>query len=323
MKRIVVLGAGESGTGAALLAQKKGFDVFVSDMGTIQPQYCAELDAAGIAYEHGKHTEALILNADEVIKSPGIPEKAPIIKMLHSKGTPIISEIEFGGRYTNAKKICITGSNGKTTTTLLTYHLLQGAGIKVSLAGNVGTSLARQVALGEEPDWYVIELSSFQLDGMYDFKAEVAVLCNITPDHLDRYDYKMQNYVDSKFRVVQNMTPSDYFIYCADDEIIEAEMKVRHIEATCLPFSFTHKVDAGAYVDHDQFHVTYKNHLMSIMLQELSLQGRHNIYNSMAATIAAQIASIRKDVIKQCLMSFKVVEHRLEKVLSVRAVEYI
>lgn len=323
MNRLVILGAGESGTGAALLAHQKGFDVFVSDMGVIQPQYCAELDAAGIAYEQEQHTQALILNADEVIKSPGIPDKAPLIKALHAQGTPVISEIEFAGRYTQAKKICITGSNGKTTTTLLTYHLLQGAGIKVSLAGNVGTSLARQVALGNEPDWYVIELSSFQLDGMFDFKAEVAVLTNITPDHLDRYEYNMQNYVDSKFRIVQNMTPADYFIYCADDEIIEAEMKHSNIQATCLPFSFTHKVDEGAYVDHDQFHVNYKNHLMSIMFKELALQGRHNIYNSMAASIAAQIASIRKEVIKQCLMSFEGVEHRLEKVLTVRAVEYI
>ncbi|PZX12424.1 UDP-N-acetylmuramoylalanine--D-glutamate ligase [Breznakibacter xylanolyticus] len=323
MKRIVILGAGESGTGAALLARQQGFDVFVSDMGVIQPRYCAELDAAGVPYEQGQHTEALILNADEVIKSPGIPDKAPLVKALHAQGTPVISEIEFAGRYTRARKICITGSNGKTTTTLLTFHLLQGAGIRAALAGNVGTSLARQVASGNEPDWYVIELSSFQLDGMFDFKADVAVLTNITPDHLDRYDYQMQNYVDSKFRIVQNMTPSDYFIYCADDEIIEDEMKHRQIAATCLPFSYNHKVDEGAYVDQEQFHVTYKNHLMSILFKDLSLQGRHNIYNSMAASIAAQVASIRKDVIRQCLMSFQGVEHRLEKVLSVRAVEYI
>ncbi|MFT3740261.1 MAG: UDP-N-acetylmuramoyl-L-alanine--D-glutamate ligase [Breznakibacter sp.] len=322
-KRIVVLGAGESGVGAALLAKQKGFDVFVSDMGAIKENFRRELTAASIGFEEGKHSEPLVLNADEVIKSPGIPEKAPLIKSLRQKGIPIISEIEFAGRYTHAKTICITGSNGKTTTTLLVYHILKEGGANVGLAGNVGTSLARQVADGGEPDWWVIELSSFQLDDMHQFKADVAILMNITPDHLDRYDYKMENYVDSKFRIIQNQDESCFFIYCADDEVMASKMGQLHIKSVLLPFGFANEARQGVYVDNDQFHVSLNNERMSIFFKELALQGRHNTYNSMAASVAANVAGIRKESIRLSLGSFKGVEHRLEKVLSVRGIEFI
>ena len=321
--RLVILGAGESGVGTALLANQKGFDVFVSDMGSIKDNSKQELINAEIGFEEGRHSEKLILNADEIVKSPGIPDSAPLIIKLKELEIPVISEIEFASRYTSARKICITGSNGKTTTTLLTYHIFKEAGYNVGLAGNVGTSLARQLSNGIDYEWLIIELSSFQLDGMMKFKAEIAVLLNITPDHLDRYDYNMQNYVDSKFRILQNQTQSDVFIYCMDDEIIEKEVKKRNISAVCLPFSYERQIEQGAYVSDQKINITLKNSKMGIFFHELALQGRHNIYNSMAASIAASVAQIKKEVIRQCLANFKGVEHRLEKVLSVRGMEFI
>ena len=303
-KRIVVLGAGESGSGAAILAKEKGFDVFVSDCGTISDPYRALLDQNGVAWEDGKHTEALILNADEVVKSPGIPLTAPLILKLQAQGTPIISEIEFAARYTHAKMICITGSNGKTTTTSLIYYILRNAGLNVGLAGNIGNSLALQVA-HEDHDYYVIELSSFQLDNMYDFKADVAILLNITPDHLDRYDFKFQNYIDAKFRITRNQTKEDSFIYWAEDPVIDREMKKIQLGATLYPYGFT--VPNPLPVGED----------------ELALKGRHNVLNSMAATIAAKVVGIKKEVIREALKTFQGVEHRLQYVATVKGVRYI
>ena len=303
-KRIVILGAGESGSGAAILAKEKGFDVFVSDCGTISDPYRALLDQNGVAWEDGKHTEALILNADEVVKSPGIPLTAPLILKLQAQGTPIISEIEFAARYTHAKMICITGSNGKTTTTSLIYYILRNAGLNVGLAGNIGNSLALQVA-HEDHDYYVIELSSFQLDNMYDFKADVAILLNITPDHLDRYDFKFQNYIDAKFRITRNQTKEDSFIYWAEDPVIDREMKKIQLGATLYPYGFT--VPNPLPVGED----------------ELALKGRHNVLNSMAATIAAKVVGIKKEVIRESLKTFQGVEHRLQYVATVKGVRYI
>lgn len=304
MKRIVVLGAGESGTGAAILAKEKGFEVFVSDYGTITAPYRALLDQNGVQWEDGKHSEELILNADEVIKSPGIPLTAPIIQKLMAQGTPIISEIEFAARYTNAKMICITGSNGKTTTTSLIFYILKQAGLNVGLAGNIGNSLALQVA-HEDHDYYVIELSSFQLDNMYDFKADVAILLNITPDHLDRYDYNFQNYVDAKFRIVRNQTADDAFIYWAEDPVIDREMKKLQLGATLYPYGFT------------------QPNPLPLGEDELALKGQHNVLNSMAATIAANVLHIRKEVIRESLRTFQGVDHRLQYVATVRGVRYI
>ena len=304
MKRIVILGAGESGTGAAILAKEKGFDVFVSDFGTIKEPYRALLDQNGIAWEDGKHSEELILNADEVIKSPGIPSTAPLIQKLQAKGTPIISEIEFAARYTDAKMICITGSNGKTTTTSLIYYILRQAGLNVGLAGNIGNSLALQVA-HEKHDYYVIELSSFQLDNMYDFRADIAILLNITPDHLDRYDFKFQNYVDAKFRITRNQTADDAFIYWAEDPVIDREMKRLQLGATLYPYGFS------------------QPNPLPVGEEELALKGRHNVLNSMAATIAANVLNIKKDVIRESLMTFQGVAHRLQYVATVRGVRWI
>ena len=304
MKRIVVLGAGESGSGAAILANEKGFDVFVSDFGTISEPYRALLDQNGVAWEDGQHTEALILNADEVVKSPGIPLTAPLIQKLQAQGTPIISEIEFAARYTKAKMICITGSNGKTTTTSLIYYILQRAGLDVGLAGNIGNSLALQVA-HEDHAYYVIELSSFQLDNMYDFKADIAILLNITPDHLDRYDFKFQNYIDAKFRITRNQTADDAFIYWAEDPIIDKEMKKLQLGATLYPYGFT------------------QPNPLPVSEEELALKGRHNVLNSMAATIAANVLKIKKDVIRESLMTFQGVAHRLQYVATVRGVKWI
>lgn len=321
-KRIVVLGAGESGAGAAVLAKKKGFDVFVSDFSAIKPQYKELLDSHHIRWEEGHHTESEILNADEVIKSPGIPDKASIIKKLKEQGTHIISEIEFAGRYTRSKMICITGSNGKTTTTLLTHHLLTEAGIDAGLAGNVGNSLALQVA--ESPhDVYVIELSSFQLDNMYDFKADIAVLLNITPDHLDRYNYEMQNYVDAKFRIVQNQTKEDAFIFWNDDPIIQREIKKRNIGATFYPFAETHEENVKGYVENNHIVVETENGTFRMEQELLALMGKHNLYNSLAATITAKIMDLHDEKIRASLMSFTGVEHRLEKVARVKGVDYI
>ncbi|MBP1614539.1 MAG: murD [Bacteroidetes bacterium] len=321
MKRIVILGAGESGAGAAVLAQLKGFDTFVSDMSIIKDHYKELLSNHNIAWEEGQHTEDLILNADEIIKSPGIPNDAPIILKLKAKGTPIISEIEFAGRYTNAKMICITGSNGKTTTTSLIYHIFKSAGVNVGLAGNIGKSLALQVAT-ESHDYYIIELSSFQLDNMYDFKADIAVLMNITPDHLDRYDHNMQNYIDAKFRIAQNQTSEDAFIFWNDDPIIKSQLDKHGIHAHLYPFSAMKENDAIAYVEDNE--VIINEPIAFNMEQEkLALTGTHNLYNSLAAGISANLAGITKEHIRKALSDFKGVEHRLEKVARVRGIDFI
>ena len=321
MKRIVVLGAAESGVGAAVLAKKEGFDVFVSDMSKIKDKYKQMLDERGISWEEGQHTEELILSATEIVKSPGIPDTAPMVSKAIQAGIPIISEIEFAGRYTSSKMICITGSNGKTTTTSLIYHIFREAGYDAGLAGNIGHSLALQVA--EEPhEYYIIELSSFQLDNMYDFRANIAVLLNITPDHLDRYDFKMQNYVDAKMRILQNQTPDDAFIYWADDPIISRELKKYDIKAVECPFSLVKKNGVIGYIEEGQYRLEYPVPF-NMEQEELSLTGTHNIYNSLAAGLAANIAGIKKEVIRKSLGDFPGVEHRLEKVCRVRGVEYI
>ncbi len=321
-KRIVVLGAGESGAGAAVLAQVKGFDVFVSDMSAIQEKYKTLLDQSGIAWEEGYHTPDRILNADEVIKSPGIPDSAPIIVELHKRNIPIISEIEFAGRYTQARMICITGSNGKTTTTLLTYHILKSAGLKVGLAGNVGKSLALQVATCDY-DYYVIELSSFQLDNMYDFKAHIAILLNITPDHLDRYDYKMENYVDAKFRIIRNQTEEDAFIYWNDDPVITEKLSHLSPSMQRYPFAETHEAETQAYTEAGELRIDTPKESLTMGIDELSLQGRHNLYNSMAAGLSASLLNIKKESIRKALSNFQSVEHRLERVAAVRGVQFI
>jgi UDP-N-acetylmuramoylalanine--D-glutamate ligase len=321
----VILGSGESGVGSAILAQSKGFSVFVSDKGLIQDKYKSELQKHNIAFEEGAHTEDLILNATEIIKSPGIPDKVELIKKAKEKNIPVISEIEFAGRYTNAKKICITGSNGKTTTTLLTYHILKKAGYNVGLGGNVGKSFAYQVAT-ENFDYYVLELSSFQLDGMYDFKADVAILLNITPDHLDRYDYKFENYVASKFRITQNQTEKDAFVYCADDAVMEEYMQQHTIKAERVPFSIKKKIDGnGAFLQENEITLNYNNNPKPLImtLEQLALAGKHNVYNSMAASMAARIVDIRKDIIRESLEDFVNVEHRLEFVASINGIEFI
>ena len=322
MKKIVVLGAGESGTGAAILAKEKGMDVFVSDMGAIAPMYQALLDQHHIAWEAGKHTLERILDADEVIKSPGIPLTAPLVKQLTEQGTPILSEIEFAARYTDAKMICITGSNGKTTTTSLIFDMLRRAGLNVGLAGNIGNSLALQVAQ-EDHDYYVIELSSFQLDNCYDFKADIAILLNITPDHLDRYDHQFQNYVDAKFRITRNQTSKDAFIYWSEDPVINREIARIQPQATLYPFGSNEQ--NVAYTDGSHLIVASKPDVapLRVPLDELSLKGKHNRLNSMAAGLAAQILNIHNDVIRESLQQFAGVDHRLQYVATVRGVRYI
>ena len=321
MKKIVVLGAAESGAGAAVLAQKEGFDVFVSDMGTIKDKYKKLLDDHHIEWEEGHHTEEKILDADEVIKSPGIPDEAPMIQKVIAKGIHIISEIEFAGRYTDSKMICITGSNGKTTTTSLIYHIFKEAGYDAGLAGNIGNSLALQVA--EDPhEYYIIELSSFQLDNMYDFRANVAVLLNITPDHLDRYQNKMQNYVDAKMRIIQNQTESDAFIYWNDDPIIKRELEKYEIKALQLPFSELKEKGSIGYIEEGQYKIEVPTPF-NMEQEALSLTGKHNIYNSLAAGIASDVAGIKKEVIRKSLSDFPGVEHRLEKVCTVGGVLYV
>ena len=321
MKRIVVLGAGESGAGAAVLAKVKGFDTFVSDMSNISEKYKNLLKKYDISWEEGKHTEELILNADEIIKSPGIPNEAPIIQKLKAQGTSIISEIEFAGRYTNAKMICITGSNGKTTTTSLIYHIFKSGGMNVGLAGNIGKSLALQVAT-EQHDYYIIELSSFQLDDMYNFRANIAVLMNITPDHLDRYDHNMQNYINAKFRIAQNQTQDDAFIFWNDDPIIKQELSKHGIKAQLYPFSAIKEEGAVAYVEQHEV-VINKPIAFNMEQEKLALTGTHNLYNSLAAGISANLAGITKDDIRKALSDFKGVEHRLEKVARVRGIDFI
>ena len=321
-KRIVVLGGGESGVGAAVLAKVKGFDVWLSDMGAIAPHYKAKLDEYEIDWEEKNHTIEKIISADEVIKSPGIPDTAPIIVKVKQKNIPVISEIEFAGRYTDAKMVCITGSNGKTTTTLLTYHILQEAGLNVGLAGNVGKSLALQVAT-EKHDVYVIELRSFQLDNMYDFKANIAVLMNITPDHLDRYDHKMENYVAAKFRILQNQTGDDSFIFWENDPIIAAQLKQLKIEARMYPFSEEDETSASAYLEDGNVVFSTEAGKMEIPRNQLALKGLHNLYNSMAAGLSASILNIKKDVIRKALEDFEAVEHRLEYVATIDGVRYV
>ena len=322
MSRIVVLGGGESGVGSAVLAKVKGFDVFLSDMGKISETYAALLNEWNIPYEEGKHSEELILNADEVIKSPGIPATAAMVRKIEDKGINIISEIEFAGRYDSAKKICITGSNGKTTTTSLIYHLLQQAGLNVGLGGNIGKSYAYQVAT-EKFDIYVLELSSFQLDNVYDFKADIAIITNITPDHLDRYGHDMENYVKAKFRITRNMSSDDCFIFCSDDDITINHLNQIVVKAQKLPFTQKTEVKQGAFVKNDRMIVRYKEEECDMFLQELALGGRHNVYNSMAAAIAAKVMDIDNEAIRNGLSTFQAVEHRLEKVLSIGDVLYI
>ena len=321
MKRIVVLGAGESGAGAAVLAKKEGFDVFVSDMSAIKDKYKKVLDDHGIEWEEKQHTEEKILNADEIIKSPGIPKEVPIIRKAMEKCIGIISEIEFAGRYTSSKMVCITGSNGKTTTTSLIYHIFKTAGLDVGLAGNIGNSLALQVA--EDPhDCYVIELSSFQLDDMYDFRANIAILLNITPDHLDRYDNCMQNYIDAKMRILQNQTDEDCFIYWNDDPVVIKELPKYAVRAARYAFSETKNEACAAFLDNGMYEINTPGYF-EMPQEELSLRGKHNMYNSLAAGIAAVAAGIDSETLRKCLSDFPGVEHRLEKVAVVDGVQYI
>ena len=322
MSKIVVLGAGESGVGAAVLAQNKGFEVFVSDMGGIQPKYKSMLEKYGLRWEEGKHSEDEILSADEVVKSPGIPEDAPMIKKIRAKGINIISEIELAGRYTDAKMICITGSNGKTTTTLLIKHILDTAGIDAGLAGNVGFSLAAQVAADAHP-LYVIELSSFQLDGMFDFRADVAVLTNITPDHLDRYDFKYENYINSKFRILQNMRSEDLFVYGYDSDAVRKKVQELDIVPAQALFTYLDKKDCAAYMDGNRLTARESGRVFSIDKNEISIKGRHNIYNAMCAVLACMRLGVDNEKIAEGLRSFPQVEHRLETVLVKDGVTYI
>jgi UDP-N-acetylmuramoylalanine--D-glutamate ligase len=322
MKKAVILGGGESGVGAAVLAKVKGFETFLSDSGTLKDPFRDQLRKWDIPFEEGGHTPEKILDADLVIKSPGIPETAPLVARLHEQGTSVISEIEFAGYYDTAKKICITGSNGKTTTTSLIYYLLKNAGLNVGLGGNIGQSYAMQVAT-EQHDIYVLELSSFQLDGMYDFKADIAVLMNITPDHLDRYDHCFQNYINAKFRITRNMRPEDCFIFCSDDEVTIGELNKIVLQAQKLPFTQNGKVEQGAWLDDDTVRVNYQGDEFDILVQDLSLKGRHNVYNSMAAAITGKIMNITNDTIRRSLTTFEGVEHRMEKVLSVGGVLYV
>ncbi|MGZ3836145.1 MAG: UDP-N-acetylmuramoyl-L-alanine--D-glutamate ligase [Mucilaginibacter sp.] len=322
LNRLVVLGAGESGVGAAYLAQQRGYEVFVSDFGAIADHYKKQLQDWGIRFEENQHTEVEILNAVEVVKSPGIPDKAPIIKKLKESKTPVISEIEFAGRYTDAKIIGITGSNGKTTTSSLTYFILKNAGLNVGLAGNIGKSFAYQVAT-EKFDHYVLELSSFMLDDMYQFKVDIGVLLNITPDHLDRYDYKLENYAASKFRITQNQTASDYFIYCADDPETIKGMEGKIFEAQQLPFSIKKKTIPGAYLDEDNIVINILKEHFQMSINDLALQGKHNLYNSMASGIVAKVLELRNPIIRESMGGFKSIEHRLEFVAKISGISFI
>ena len=316
------MGGAESGVGAAVLAKVKGFDVFLSDKGKIADHYAETLRKWEIPFEEGQHSENLILNADEVVKSPGIPTAAPMVQKLMQQGTPILSEIEFAGRYDTAKKICITGSNGKTTTTSIIYYLLKEAGLNVGLGGNIGKSYALQVAT-EQHDYYVLEISSFQLDGCYDFRPDIAIITNITPDHLDRYDYNMENYVRSKFRITRNLRPEDCFIFDSDDKITIDHLSKIVLQAKMLPMSQTHSVEQGAYLEGQKIVLRYDQDESEIYLSELALGGKHNIYNSMAAALAAKAAGIKNEVIRKSLKTFQPIEHRLEPVLEVKDVLYI
>ncbi|MBK6962409.1 MAG: UDP-N-acetylmuramoyl-L-alanine--D-glutamate ligase [Bacteroidales bacterium] len=320
--RVVILGAGESGVGAALLAQSKGIGVFVSDSGKIRSDYRECLVSSGIEFEEGKHSVEQILEAGEIIKSPGIPESASIIVSAREKGIKVIGEIEFASRYTNATKICITGSNGKTTTTMLTWHMLKSAGLNVGLAGNVGKSFAWQLA-EKDHDYFVIELSSFQLDGMFDFKAEIGVLLNITPDHLDRYDHSFEKYAESKMRILRNQTERDSIIWCSDDETISRLMQNRELKQQSYQISIKNKIENGAYADNQKIVFNLKGGNFDMTLEELALQGKHNVYNSMAAGISSRLIDLRKETIKECLADFQNVEHRLEFVANIHGIEFI
>ena len=324
-KRIVILGAGESGTGAALLAKAKGFDVFLSDKGEIKPKYKEQLLEQNIPFEEKQHTEELILNADEIIKSPGIPDKAELIKTLRKKGIPIISEIEFASRYTNKMIIAITGSNGKSTTTKLTHHILTKGGIKAALGGNIGYSFARLVMEDEKYTHYVLELSSFQLDDIKEFRPHIAVLLNITPDHLDRYEYEFENYIKSKFRITMNQRPEDYFIYCDDDEVVTGHMASINIAAKKLPFSITHPVEEGAWLEEseNEIHFDINKNPITMTNENFALSGKHNLYNSMASGIIGRIVELRKDIIRDSMQDFKNLEHRLEVVNKISGVTFI
>ena len=323
MKKAVILGGGESGAGAAVLAKVQHYDVFLSDSGRLKENFRSELQKWEIPFEEGGHTPEKILDADLVIKSPGIPETAPLIVRCRELGIPVISEIEFAGYYDTAKKICITGSNGKTTTTSLIYYLLQNAGLNVGLGGNIGKSYAMQVAT-EKHDIYVLELSSFQLDGMYDFKADIAVLMNITPDHLDRYDHNFQNYINAKFRITRNMRPEDCFIFCADDEVTIGELNKIVVQARKLPFTQNGgPAEEGAWIEEDRMHVRYEGDEFDFIVDDLALKGRHNVYNSMAAAITGKIMHVTDETIRRSLATFEGVEHRMENVLSVGGVLYV
>ena len=322
MSRVVVLGGAESGVGAAVLAKVKGFDVFLSDKGTIKEEYAAQLRKWEIPFEQGQHTEELILNADEVVKSPGIPGTVPMVQKLREKGIRVVSEIEFASRFDKAKKICITGSNGKTTTTSLIYFLLQNAGLNVGLGGNIGKSYAYQVAT-EHFDYYVLEISSFQLDDTYDFRPDIAIITNITPDHLDRYDHKMENYVAAKFKITQNLRSDDCFIFDSDDAITVGHLSKIVLRCKMLPFSQEKEVEQGAFLKNDKMVLRYDKEETDIFLQELALGGKHNIYNSMAAALAAKASGIESEVIRKSLATFQPIEHRLEPVLSIKDVLYI
>ncbi len=321
-KKLAILGAGESGVGAAILAKKMGYEVWVSDKGKVAGKYAKALVEHGIDWEEGTHTLDRILSADEVVKSPGIPDDIDLIKRIRGKGIPVISEIEFAGRHTSATTIAITGSNGKTTTTTLTHSLLKNAGLDVGLVGNIGFSFARQVA-EKDHEYYVIEMSSFQLDGIADFAPDVAVLLNITPDHLDRYDYQLDRYVDSKFRITQNQTDNQYFIYCLDDQLITSRLQQTNITAKCLPFSQYQVLAEGAWIEDQKLIINLKKKRFEMFIYDLALQGRHNLYNSMAAGIVARIFDLRKDGIRESLKNFQNLEHRLEFVAKVHGIEFI
>ncbi len=321
-KFLVVLGAGESGVGSAILGKKQGFRVFVSDFGTIAPEYKEELNQYEIAWEEGKHTLELIQDADIVVKSPGIPDKVAVVKQFLDRKVPVISEIEFAGYYNTAKTVCITGSNGKTTTTMLTYHTFQKAGIHVGLAGNVGKSFAKQVA-EENFDWYILELSSFQLDGMFTFKADIAILLNITPDHLDRYEYDMQNYVNSKFRIIQNQGVNDFFIFNADDEVITSNLEKLKTEVNSLPFSLRKVIENGGYANKENLTLNINKDPFSMSIHDLALKGKHNVQNSLASGIASRLVEIRKEVVRDSFADFVNVEHRLEFVAKVHGISFI
>lgn len=322
VKKIIILGAGESGVGAAILAVKKGFEVFVSDKGKIKEKYKNVLSNAGVEWEEEKHTLNRLLKADEVIKSPGIPDDTEELKKIKAKKIPVISEIEFAARFTSSKKICITGSNGKTTTSTLIHHILNKAGLDVCLAGNVGKSFAGQLAESDH-EYFVLELSSFQLDGMCEFRADIAVLLNITPDHMDRYENDFQKYVNSKFRITRNQTEVDFFIFCDDDEVIKNEIRKRNFKQKLIPFSIQHKLETGGFVNENEYKININQTQFRMLFQELALQGKHNLYNSLASGIAARILDIRKDVIKESLSDFQGVEHRLEFVANIHGIEFI